>query len=187
MIRVRSTFPERQGHLSSRSARSDGLQHRVDHRRLLEFLPKASTHTQFFIPLCLVNHTSTDQVTTSLRKTITVSPSLLPAWGFGATPVTRGIARAIASSAMPVETTGRYLRRPEEDAGCRSPRCLSSGVRLRLCAIRSQKNIRYISSIGPKQRKAYFSRYYVRKKYFLFSHDVRDDSWWGEPETRRTV
>ena len=41
------------------------------------------SQTQFFIPLCLANHTSTDQVTTSLRSSIAVSPSLLPAWGFG--------------------------------------------------------------------------------------------------------
>ena len=43
----------------------------------------------FFIPLRLpnLNHTSTNQVTTSLRiYSIAVSPSLLPAWGFGAAP-----------------------------------------------------------------------------------------------------
>ena len=37
------------------------------------------SQTQFFIPL-----TGTDQVTTSLRSSIAVPPSLLPAWGFGA-------------------------------------------------------------------------------------------------------
>ena len=37
------------------------------------------SQTQFFIHLCLVNHTSTDQVTTWLRKSIAVSLSLLPA------------------------------------------------------------------------------------------------------------
>ena len=44
------------------------------------------SQTQFFIPLCLPNHTSTDQVTTSLRSLIAVSASLLAAWGFGAAP-----------------------------------------------------------------------------------------------------
>ena len=44
------------------------------------------SQTQFFIPLCLPNHTSTDQVTTSLRSSIAVSASLLAAWGFGAAP-----------------------------------------------------------------------------------------------------
>ena len=44
------------------------------------------SQTQFFIPLCLPNHTSTDQVTTSLRSSIAVSGSLLAAWGFGAAP-----------------------------------------------------------------------------------------------------
>ena len=44
------------------------------------------SHTQLFIPLCLPNHTSTDQVTTSLRNSIAVPASLLTAWGFGAAP-----------------------------------------------------------------------------------------------------
>ena len=43
-----------------------------------------SSQTQFFTPLCLPNHTSTDQVTTSLRNSIAGSASLLAAWGFGA-------------------------------------------------------------------------------------------------------
>ena len=60
-----------------------------------------------FIPLCLANHTSTDQVTTSLRSSIVVSPSLLPALGFGAAPATQDAPRAIASSAVPAETIGR--------------------------------------------------------------------------------
>ena len=44
------------------------------------------SQTQLFIPLCLSNHTSTGQVTTSLRSLIAISASLLPAWGFGAAP-----------------------------------------------------------------------------------------------------
>ena len=44
------------------------------------------SQTQFFIPLCLPNHTSTDQVKTSLRGSIAVSASLLATWGFGAAP-----------------------------------------------------------------------------------------------------
>ena len=46
--------------------------------------PKKSRplQTQFFIPLHLPNHTSTDKVTSS----IAVSASLLAAWGFGAAP-----------------------------------------------------------------------------------------------------
>ena len=41
------------------------------------------SQTRVFIPLCIPNHTSTkfDQVTTSLRISIAVSPSLLPARG----------------------------------------------------------------------------------------------------------
>ena len=45
-----------------------------------------SSQTQFFIPVCLPNHTSTDQATTSLRSSIAVSASLLAAWRFGAAP-----------------------------------------------------------------------------------------------------
>ena len=45
------------------------------------------SQTQFFISLCLANHASTDQVTTSLSCSTAVSPSLLLAWGFGAAPV----------------------------------------------------------------------------------------------------
>ena len=44
------------------------------------------SQTQFFTPLYLPNHTSTDQVTTSLRSSIAASASLLAAWGFGAAP-----------------------------------------------------------------------------------------------------
>ena len=47
------------------------------------------SRTQFFIPVCLPNHTSTDQVTTSLTRSIAVSGSLLAVglWG-GASPPT---------------------------------------------------------------------------------------------------
>ena len=44
------------------------------------------SQTQFFNPLRLPSHTSTDQVTTSPRSSIAVSVSLLAAWGFGAAP-----------------------------------------------------------------------------------------------------
>ena len=44
------------------------------------------SQNQFFITLCLPNHTCTNQLTTSLRSSIAVSTSLLPAWGFEAAP-----------------------------------------------------------------------------------------------------
>ena len=44
------------------------------------------SQTQFFIPPCLPNHTSINQVTTSLRRLIAVSPSLIPARGVGSAP-----------------------------------------------------------------------------------------------------
>ena len=80
------------------------------------------SQTQFFIPLCLANHPSTDQVTPSPKSSIAVSSSLLPAWGLGAAPATQDIPRAIASLAVPAETTGCCPRRPGEDASRRSPR-----------------------------------------------------------------
>ena len=57
------------------------------------------SQTQFFIPLCLPNDTSTDQVTTSLRSSIAVSPSLLTAWGFEAAPVHRRDPKSYSLSA----------------------------------------------------------------------------------------
>ena len=44
------------------------------------------SQTRLFIPLCLWNHTSTNQVTTSLRRPVAIPPSPLPVWGFGAPP-----------------------------------------------------------------------------------------------------
>ena len=60
--------------------------HRKNRPRRLEKIKVVANKTQFFIPLCLPNHTSTNQVTTSLKSSIAVSPSPLPAWGFGAAP-----------------------------------------------------------------------------------------------------
>ena len=98
----------------SRETRPPGQPQREFRRPRAQSRPSAAppkitkpSQTQFFIPLCLANHTSTDQVTTSLRSSIAVSPSLLPAWGFGAAPATQDIPRAIASSAVPAESIGR--------------------------------------------------------------------------------
>ena len=63
--------------------------------------------TQFFIPLRLANHSSTDQVTQSLRKSIAVSQSLLSAWGYGAARDTRDVPRTMISSAETAGTIGR--------------------------------------------------------------------------------
>ena len=53
------------------------------------------------------HYSSTDQVTTSLRKSIAASPSLLPARGLGAAPGTQDVPREIASLTVPQETIGR--------------------------------------------------------------------------------
>ena len=113
-------------------------QHEV-RRCLAQSRPSAAPRTIF--PLCHASHTSTDQVMTSLRKSIDVSPSLLPVWGFGAAPATQDIPRAIASSAVPAETTGRCPRRPGEDAGRRSSRRLPCDVRCPLCVIQCKTYI----------------------------------------------
>ena len=44
--------------------------------------------------------TNTNQVTTSLKSSIAVSPSLLPVWGFGAAPTHQEIPREIASKTV---------------------------------------------------------------------------------------
>ena len=79
----RGEIHERQGHWSGRSARPDAP---LEQRRppLAPKKKTRSSQTQFSIPLCLPNHMSTDQVTTSLRRSIAISGSLLAAWGFGA-------------------------------------------------------------------------------------------------------
>ena len=51
------------------------------------------SQTQFFVLFRVPNHTSTDQVETSRSDSIAVSPSSLPAWGFGAVPATKDIPR----------------------------------------------------------------------------------------------
>ena len=89
---ARSIIPERQDHRSSRSARFDGPEHRVNHARRLKKKSRPS-QTKFFIPLCLPNHTSTDQVATLFRTSIVVSPSLLHAWVFGAAPASQDISQ----------------------------------------------------------------------------------------------
>ena len=81
------------------------------------------SQTQFLISFCLPNHTinSTDQVTTtSLRSSIALSPSLLPAWGLRAAQNPQGIPRAIASKPVPAEIICRWPRRLGEVAGRRS-------------------------------------------------------------------
>ena len=87
-----------------------------------------TSQTRFFIARCLLNHTSTNQVTTSLRSSIAVSPSLLPAWSFGAAPAHLRGPRAIASYPVPAKRVCRWKRRSGEDARHRSPRWLPTGV-----------------------------------------------------------
>ena len=84
---VTSTFPERR---PPEQPQSEVRRPRAQSRP--SAAPQTSTRpsqTQFVIPLRLASHTSTDQVMTSLRSSIAVSPSLLPAWGFGAASATQ--------------------------------------------------------------------------------------------------
>ena len=82
---ARSINLERQGHWSGRIAMSDDPYDEADRPRCLK-KTKWPSQTQLFIPLCFPSHTSTDQVTNSLRSSIAVSSPLLAAWGFGAAP-----------------------------------------------------------------------------------------------------
>ena len=77
------------------------------------------SQTQFFIPLCLPNHTSTNQGTTSLRSSIAVPPSLLPVWGFGAAPAHR---RYLKSDSLLAGASKTNLQR---SAALRGGRALS--------------------------------------------------------------
>ena len=76
------------------------------------------SQSQFCIPLCFPNHTSTYQVTTSLRTSITASPPLLPAWGFGAAlahpryPKSDSLRAGAGKNNLPVATALRGRRLP---------------------------------------------------------------------------
>ena len=127
---ARSINLEKQGHRSGRSPRPDGplAQSRPPTAPQKQSRP---SQTQFFIPPCLPNHTSTDQVTTSLRISIAVTPSLLAAWGFVAATAHPGDPKSdslLASQPVPAKRVCRCPRRSGEDARRRSPRWLPTGV-----------------------------------------------------------
>ena len=86
------------------------------------------SQTQFFIPLCLPNHTSTDQVTTSLISSIAVSGSLLAAWRFGAARAHPRHSNSDSLCPMLAKRVCRWPRRSGEEALRRSPRWLPTGV-----------------------------------------------------------
>ena len=86
------------------------------------------SQTQFFIPLCLPNHTSTDEVTASLRSSIAVSRSLLAAWGFGAAPAHPRHSKSDSLCPMLAKRVCRWPRCSGEEAIRRSPRWLPTGV-----------------------------------------------------------
>ena len=110
---LRSTIPEREVRRILAQSRPSAAPQKITR----------PSQTQFFISLCLANNTSTDQVMTSIISSIAVFPSLLPAWGFGAAPVTQDVPRAIASSAVPKQMAADRGA-PGEEAGRRSPRWL---------------------------------------------------------------
>ena len=131
---TRSINLERQGHRSSRSPRPDGPWHRVDRPRRLK-KPRPS-QTQFFIALFLPKHTSTDQVTTSLRSSIASFASLLAAWGFGAAPANP---RDPKSDSLPHDAGKTSLPLVSALRGGSAPSLASlvaNGCFLTLCVIR---------------------------------------------------
>ena len=111
----------------------------------------STSQALFSVPLYRTNYTSTDQITTSLIRSIVVSLPLLPAWGFGVAPATQDIPTSIASSVVPVEILGRWPRRPAEDAGRRSLHYFPSGVRWPLCVVcLFQQNSLFVPGYDPK-------------------------------------
>ena len=74
------------------------------------------SQTHLFIPLCLPNRTSTDQVTSSLRSSIAVSPSLLPAWGLRAAhprdPKSDSLLSRAGKTSLPLAAALREGRAP---------------------------------------------------------------------------
>ena len=63
-----------QDHRSGRSARTDAAYQTLD--RSWRLKNNKAVVNPIFISICLLNHTCTDQVSTSLRLSIAVSPSL---------------------------------------------------------------------------------------------------------------
>ena len=73
------------------------------------------SQTQYSIHLRIQNHTSTNHITTSLRTSIAVSPSLVPAWGFGAALAHRRDAKSdslagAGKNLLPVRSRGAPWR-----------------------------------------------------------------------------
>ena len=131
------------------------------------------SQTQFLISFCLPNHTinSTDQVTTtSLRSSIALSPSLLPAWGLRAAQNPQGIPRAIASKPVPAEIICRWPRRLGEVAGRRSSLALVGCRRVFVDPSKAFVFFNAIcvlhSSIGDP--KLYVSRNSIKFDFYLF-------------------
>ena len=80
--------------------------------------------------------TITNQVKSSLRRSIAVSPSLLPAWGIvELRQPTQDIPKAIASWPVPAKTICQKPRRSGKDACPRSPRWLPQRVIVDLCSL----------------------------------------------------
>ena len=123
---ARSSQYERQDHRSSRSAASESSQHSLDQLRRLKNIKAVAN--PFFMPSQVPKHTSTNQVTTSIRSSIAVSPSLLPAWGFGASPTHSRDPKRDSLLAGAGKTICRQPRRSGEDACRRSPLWLSKSV-----------------------------------------------------------
>ena len=123
---ARSINPEGQGHWSSRSVSSDDpYKHRIDRPRPLK--RRRPSQTQFFSPLGLPNHTSTDQVTTSLKSSIAVSPSLLRV-GLRCCATHPRYLKSDSLLAGGGKIIRRWARCSGEDACRRSPHWLPTGV-----------------------------------------------------------
>ena len=167
-----ASFPERHGPRGSRSAGSNGPSHRVDHPRRLH---KSQGRRKPSLSSFFTSKTTRAPTRSRLRSDplIAVYPSLLPAWGFGAAPVTQDTLRAITSQPVPAEKiVCRWPWRPGKGKDRRSPRWLP------LCVIRFFQRNRRHSSIAPKSSHTLFRRNSIQIEnnfhFHFFSRDKKN-------------
>ena len=126
------------------------------------------SQTQLLIPLCLPN-TSTDQVTNSLRSSISVSPLQLAAWALGRRQPTEEIPRAIA----PYPGLAKRVCR----AGRGTPGRTRTVARLVGCQRVFLDLVRYSNSehkqvLDRTQSRIFLEFLFNHEKYYLVSNCV---------------
>ena len=122
------------------------------------------SQTQFVIPLCLPNQTSTIQAMTSLRSSIAVYPSLLPAWGLGAAPAHAGYPKidsplaGAGNTSLPLAAALRGGRVPSLVS------LVTNGCFLTSCVIRFFCRIQYRSFVDRTPRRTFLE--------YVFNYEI---------------